>query len=234
MRVSDIDFTKPVELDFIAADVPSDLFIEERWTSKPSRRGWAPPRKRPRRVHKKLKARGFAAHHGGPVHGDRLREVVHERAPTIQREAHSFALRDLVFRAPDYRFNGSTWEKAPKEMVERSAWNGGRYVERRFKLTPIRLLCPVDDETVLRQEYEDTEWRAQDWFFEAKIYQRKVFALVKVHTPLPVSEPDARFIERRGGQLMAALARAASPFERTFNGRVLARQTNYRPKQGQR
>lgn len=234
MKIADID-SKPVELDFMAADVSSDLFLEERWTSRPSRAGWAPPRKRPRRVHKKLAARGFAAHHGGPVHGDRQRVTHHERAPTMQRELEK---RDpfsrLIFRAPDYRFDGETWSKAPKEMVERSAWNGGTYIERRLK--PPSTLCPapLDDPApflVVGRDYEDAEWLARDWVFRGRVWERKVDMLVRVHVPRHLRLPDTvleRHLERRGGAMMVALIAAERP--RSYQGRVLARQTSYRPK----
>mgnify|MGYP001460990028 CR=1 FL=1 len=228
-----IDYSRPVELDFMTADMPRDFFIEEKTTHLPSRRGWAPPRKRPRRVHRKLADRGFAAHFGGPQHGAQQRERHTERGPTIQRELNKPPVpgERLTFRAPDYMFDGQAWTKAPPEMVSQSAWNGGTYIQQR--LPPPALLCPTTSDEVSSVVVERIEWRAREWGFAGRLLARDVDIRVRVHAPVHLRMPAEvieQHIERRGGAMMAELIFAWHP--RSYDGHIIARQTSYRPHRG--
>lgn len=53
------DPAKGFDLDLLGAPMLAPDFIEQTETLIAPRTGWAPPRKRPRRVYKKLAARGF-------------------------------------------------------------------------------------------------------------------------------------------------------------------------------
>jgi hypothetical protein len=66
------DPSKPLELDLLGPSVTALDFLEETKVTTRPRPGWAPPRKRPRRVFKKLAARGFKDRYDGPVMYDGL------------------------------------------------------------------------------------------------------------------------------------------------------------------
>ncbi len=68
-----LDLTKPFQLNLRSPPVVID-FVETVETLRDDGRGSATPRKRPRRVHKKLAARGFAVGNGF-TSGNRLSDI---------------------------------------------------------------------------------------------------------------------------------------------------------------
>lgn len=131
----------------------------------------------------------------------------------------------LTFIAPDYSFDGETWSKTPKEMVEASAMNGGTYIEARYKRSSLQ--WSITDQPVA---LEQIEWRVRQWAHNSHVtFGREIELVVKVHAPRALRLPDTaieQYLNRRFGAVMVALMVAEYP--RDFPGRVLARHTSYR------
>lgn len=244
-----------VPFDFIA-DIRGDEFREIIGQHTPDVTGWATPRKRPRRVHRKVAARDFAAHYGGRVSffsaelaemgvrpGRRtyqqLVEIgVHQSTGLIdallrRKWAKSRSPQEpaLIFEAPEYRFDGTAWAKADTWMVEAMP----TCQERRYPRLEPRIMTRMELERVQPTPLaEVVYWTKNMWKLQVPVLHTYIGVMVVIHTPGSVDDvpklarPLRVHIERQARLLSAAIEHAIKGG--TFVKRVVASHTAYRPR----
>jgi hypothetical protein len=220
------DPAKGLELDLLGPPVTPDDFIEQTETTTAPRDGWAPPRKRPRRVYKKLAARGFRARCDGPVSftGEQVR-VVKRTAPELAAwmdqgthfDPHiRVAFRPLMYdgKTPRHvipgmeRYDRFMTEEHPKLSIR--PYDPGEepavYIRRTTTWTRREIRCGVN-------------WR--------DVGERQFMGEVMVYTPPHVEDipRHALGMERHMEQLLRAILSAARGL---VGRRAIAKQTSHR------
>lgn len=188
------------ELDYVAVPLAREFFVTRGQASPEPRPGWATPRRRPRRVHSKLAARGFAAHFCGERHGPTQAQVWRLSSPDLEHLLFSEG-PVLAIDAPECRLalDGAGLELASPMQVKLEGWGGGRYVETIVGLEGSR----------------NVTWTVSRWTWELRVHQRTVWLSLLVHIPNTLAEPLATYLDALLGHnaqaVLAALAWASEP-----------------------
>jgi hypothetical protein len=218
----------PITANLLDFRLPARFFIEQDETTVDDRAGWATPRKRPRRVHKKLAKRWFQTHYVAPAIGtsgwSRKCRRWHGRAPKLAVwlrgvEQPGFA-PEVAVRFEPVLFDGKVLVEPhfPKEAL------ASRVV---YTLSAPLLNARV--EPGAPPSCISIAWRGQNMAFELYAQKRRIYCTLAVFTPEGV-RPDhptvAAKVELAGYQIARAMLAAAQGLHETT---VIARQTTRRP-----
>lgn len=213
-----IDPAKPLVLDALALQALSAADFREVDVRFPDNRaGWAPPRRRPRRVYKKLAARGFMRHSrsklvtaGADAQVERRRVAAPELRAWLETSGSELAVH---FKAIVY--DGQDFSAGPEDGRDRV-----ELVRPALLPSPIDLAAEPDpDDKIV---YLGRCIGAEATVREATIQGRIIVYLA----PAAGDDPPASLLIQALYRVGEMLAEAAK--ERVTTTRVLARQTTYR------
>lgn len=193
-------------------------------------RGWATPLRRPRRVWKKLRDRGFAAHHGGPVRPQVQRRERIESAPALAAElnlGHTalFKPSPLLARYKAIRWDGDKATPAPALPYDQMDYREVRYPERPL-VASFEPLDPIPQPAPMAVH---RTFIGRDYFYDRQVGLREIDFVIRIFCPEgidPTGGEAARLFERAASNLAARMNIVARG-DRT--SKVIARQTSYRP-----
>jgi hypothetical protein len=182
-------------------------------------RGWATPRRRPRRVWKKLRARGWTAHYGGAFLPKTQLRMRTDSAPALAVELLKRGATPLLVRYKALRWDGDKATLAPElpgdQMDYREAIPG-----RILTTEELAIPRPAGTRTLI----------GRDYFYDRQVGCRTLEAIIRIFT-LDGIDPmrgDARRLFQRAaidlGERMLIVSRGLA---RT--SKVIARQSSYRP-----
>ncbi|MEK9901658.1 MAG: hypothetical protein VW516_13020 [Rhodospirillaceae bacterium] len=229
--------SEPIRASLLDFQLPRRFFIEQDETTIDDRTGWATPRRRPRRIHKKLAARAFQARCRGAVAGRWPSETKchhwHGRAPHLAVWLRGGWPRgagwpqDLKVLFEPVAFDGLT---IAQPMHPESVLATGRFLVAKHPPSVIR---PYDKAAPIGPITRETEeWRGQAMAFVMEAQMRRVTGTVVVFTP-PGTTPTSAVVnapmKRAMNQIVHAMLRAA---QGEHESTVIARQTSYRPTRG--
>ena len=213
---------EPLRLTIAEAEqVGPERLVEQVETDRAPRRGMVPARKRPRRVAKKLAARGYSAHFGGPAF----------TAAQVRSTKHSAPALARWLGRPGLPTSALTIELAAVQLgegglapVEPGCAGGPSLQVYRVQSAPD--LVMVGAAPMLQR----STLVAMNYGVDCALYKRQVRCLIRVFredkdasTAEAVIKP---VVERIAGRLVYAIARAAHGWTDT---KIVSRQTSYRP-----
>jgi len=201
-----------------------DTFIERGIQERPQLAGWITPRKRPRRVHKKLATRGFARKVGRHGAGEVTHWTERRDAPRLAAAMRSNNPAAIVFLDRDRVLEDGVLRRADEHEARLGAH--GRY--RIATSTSFGLdMGAIIPSTVEAQEVEVREFGHA--FRLEPLYSRRVHVLARIHFRDPFDEDRAgALLGRQVARLERALVIALGPNRRRAG--VFARQSCYRPR----
>jgi hypothetical protein len=225
------DPSKPLELNMLDRPaLPSD-FIEETTVTMDPRPGWAPPRRRPRRVYKKLAARDFKASYkpaprftGRP---DIQQRVTRHTAPALVAwiDGREVSVPPYRVRFLPLMFDG----KGPPQLAPQEYWYRDHFVTVDEAAWPRLSTLPDDSPAV--PDRIGTTWTGRSFgmgvMVNSPLAARRIEFSTVVYMPPGVDErPIRQAIERSARMVHEALMRAALGVS---SAKIIARQTCYRP-----
>lgn len=227
--------SKPIVADLLDFKLAPRLFIEQDETTVDDRAGWATPRKRPRRVHKKLAARCFVAkcRHGQPFPGSGVTKCRswHGRAPKLavwlrgsNPPGVEWAHQSITVRFEPVMFDGNTLAKPPYQDAVLST--GRVWVDTH---TERAVFAHIEHGPVGPIERQIAEWRGQAMAFEIYAQARRVAATIVVFTPPGIYANDFAVTDRMERVVERIAYLMISAVQGLHETTVIARQTSYRP-----
>lgn len=225
--------SEPIRASLLDFKLPARFFIEQDETTVDDRTGWATPRKRPRRVHKKLSKRAFHAHCRAPVIGtgawsEKCRRW-HGMAPKLAvwlrgGNPTGYLQESATVRFEPVMFDGSTLARPPYPALVLST--GRVFVETQ---TERAVFARIEHGPTGPIERQIEEWRGQAVACDLRVQKRPMSCVAVIFTPpgvQPVHAVVSAPIERAMDQIAHAMISAAQGVHETT---VIARQTSYRP-----
>jgi hypothetical protein len=225
------DPAKPLELDMLASPVMPSDFIEVTTVTLDPRPGWAPPRRRPRRVYKKLAARDFkASYTPAPRFTGRSATVqqttTRHTAPALSAwlDGREVSLPPFVVRFMPLMFDG----KDPLQLAPREFWYRDHFVT--VEEASWHLLAAIDDGSAIPERI-GTTWTGRSFgmgvMVNSPLATRRIEFSAVVYMPPGVDErPVKQALERSARGVQDALMRAARGMS---SAKIVARQTCYCP-----
>lgn len=217
-----------IETNALAPDpYLAQRFVEHTEVSTPDRKGWAPPRKRPRRVYKKLAARGFAQHCNGPDLGDSQYKRWEYTAPRLAAWLSSVHVKGWDTDAVNVRVTPMAFdtERGAFNVDERTATSHVVFVPR---MRPLQRLSEPPTRTPLMTERVTLKGHA--FYLEGGLSHFRGIQATTVFFVAEGSPPDhpvlAQRFESHVAFVMKAIQAAARGMSRT---KRIATQTTYRP-----
>lgn len=239
------------ELDFFEV-IPDEAFVEYHDDMRPDVRGWATPRRRPRRIAKKLARRGYRQRCAGDrsypdelfvtyaVSSPCLRELLYEHGRDDQRP--------LIIAAPDRQLVGACLPDYAQPMVGRVRASTKEYRLERVEPSPAVVYSHTQTSSrvaaapfeALPSVVDDDERWVVVRFSCGLSFPCVVLELrANIHMPLGVfndgaargssedEEAAKKMIETAAARLRYQLTAATRG--RSWRGKTLAKHTSYRP-----
>jgi len=217
---------EPLQLSLAEAElIGPERFVEQVEHDRASRLGMAPPRRRPRRVAKKLAARGFAAHVGGrSFTAAQVRSTKHS-APALARwlERPGLPTSSIDLEIAAMQFSGTELAPIAPGLARCESL-------QLWEFPTASPAAPDSAPSPAKPLARSITLVAKRLGIEAKIYRRRVRCEVSVFRR---DQDDAAAIahlspvtNRVIHRMVFAIAKAASGWTDT---KVMSRQTSYRP-----
>lgn len=229
------DPTKPLELNMLDRPaLPSD-FIEETTVTMDPRPGWAPPRRRPRRIFKKLAARDFKARFKpGPrftgARADIQQRTTRHRAPGLVAWLDNHAREPAG--APPYRvvflplmFDG----EHPPQLLPHEFRGRDYFITETYD--PLPVLAVEDDAKPVVIDRHVTTWTGRRFgknvMLDSPLATRQIEFYAIVYSPPNVDDrAPSKALEAAAKAVQMAIVAAARGMSYS---KIVARQTPYRP-----
>jgi hypothetical protein len=206
---------------------PED-FIEQLETDRADRRGMVPPRRHPRRVAKKLAARGYSAHFGGPAFTAAQVRSRKYSAPALARWLGRPGLPTsaLTVVLAAVQFGPAGLTSVEPYLASGPSIHTIRSFPLRTPLPTVSVIGPELAQTLVQH----TTLVAKDYGVGCALYKRQVRCLIRVFREdkddAPAEAAIQPIVERIAARLVFAIARAAHGWTDT---KILSRHTSYRP-----
>jgi len=218
----------PAKLRNLDLLVPFDAtsLIEETAVDRRRMPGWATPRRRPRRVHKKLEKRGFTAHHGLPVRSAVQREHYRHTSPGLASMLRAPGIAHAVTFKP-VRWDGLTLTTVnlPPDVVERG------WYDEVASMAPVRVLSNAElaREVPTVPSMMRVTLTGKVFGQTLRVVHRDLQAFVPVFSP-PHAVDGAPTLREHFGRYMFRLRLAlTAACHGTVTSKVIAKQSSYRP-----
>lgn len=216
-KLRDLDLLQPFD---------ATCLIEETAVDRRPMPGWATPRRRPRRVHKKLEARGFTAHHGMPVRPAVQREHYRHTSPGLASELQRpYAPIAVTFKPVRWDGERLSTVNLPPDVIERGWFDeiAPRARERILSNAELARELPTTFNEML------VTFTGKSFGQTFRVIHRDLSALVPVFSP-PHAVDGAPTLREVFGNYMHRLRRALEgAYYGTVTHKVIAKQSSYRP-----
>ena len=216
-----------IETNALAPDpYLAQRFVEHTEVSTPDRKGWAPPRKRPRRVYKKLAARGFAQRCNGPNVGATQYKRWDFTAPRLAAWLSSVHVKGWDTDAVNVRVTPMAFdtERGVFNVDERTATSHVVYTPRLrpIQRMPESLTAPV--------RFDHVTLKCHAFYVEGALGRFRGIRATTVFFVAEGSPPDHPVLAQRFESHVAFVTKAIQAAARGMSRtKRIATQTTYRP-----
>lgn len=226
------DPAKPLELNLLDRPVTAAAFIEHTRVTTDPRPGWASPRRRPRRVYKKLAARDFKASFA-PAPRFTGRSAALQQRHTVETAPGLVAWlngRESIVSPYEVKYLPLMFDgKDPLRIAPMEFWGMDSFMTETFP--PLPLLVEEFAPRPVFIERQITTWTGHRFglgiLINSPLNTRQIECSAVVYMPPGVdSAPVKQALERSAHALHKAIMLAARGMSYS---KIVARQTCYRP-----